>query len=128
MEPSQSKIVELLSCRRMRCMRRLRSSGDISSAVRMAATNPSTLNGLISIAPSISSADPVKRLRMQHAALVELAGDELLGDEIHSVLQRRHDADVGGAIDAGEKIRVDVLVDQDDRRPVGGSVFGCSSR
>src|SRR5215831_640577 len=38
----------------------------------------------------------------QDAALVELARDKLLGHEIHSVLQRRHDAQIAGAVDGSE--------------------------
>src|SRR6185503_299248 len=60
----------------------------------------------------------------EYAAFVELARDEFLGHEIHSVLQRRHDAEIGRAIDAGEQIGIDVLVDQHDRRPVVGAEFG----
>ncbi len=30
----------------------------------------------------------------QHAVVVEAAGDEFLGDEVHAVVQRRHDAEV----------------------------------
>ena len=59
---SQSKIVEFCSWRRMRCMRRRRSSGDIDSAAWIAATKPSMLNGLMRIAPSISSAEPANLL------------------------------------------------------------------
>ena len=36
----------------------------------------------------------------QHAVLVAARGDELLGDQVHAVVQRRHHAHVGGAIHA----------------------------
>ena len=34
----------------------------------------------------------------QHAVLVAARGDELLGDQVHAVVQRRHHAHVGGAV------------------------------
>jgi hypothetical protein len=61
---------------------------------------------------------PSEAAEDQYPALVDLAGDELLGHEIHSVLERRHDAEITGAIDGGQQIGIHVLVDQHDRRPV----------
>ena len=35
----------------------------------------------------------------QHAVLVDACRAELLGDQVHAVAQRRHEHDVGGAIE-----------------------------
>jgi hypothetical protein len=58
----------------------------------------------------------------QHTTFVELAADEFLRDEVHSVLQRRHETEIRRSIDGGQQVRVDVVVNQHDRRPVDGSV------
>ena len=57
----------------------------------------------------------------QHAARPPSSaarGDELLGDEIHAVVQRRHHARVGGAVERADLFGRVVLAAEDDRRPV----------
>jgi hypothetical protein len=72
----------------------------------------------MSTAPSSSSAAPVRRLSSSDALLVELAGEELLGHEVHPVLQRRDEAHVGRAVDPGQLRRRHVAVLEHDGLPV----------
>ena len=60
----------------------------------------------------------------QHAAMVGARGDELLGDQIHAVVQRRHDAHRGRAVERGDLRRLAMLVDVDDRAPALGARSG----
>ena len=54
----------------------------------------------------------------QHAGrLGVLRGDELLGDEVHAVAQRRHQRDVGRPVDAGKRGARIGAVDVAHRRP-----------
>ena len=48
--------------------------------------------------------------------------DILLGDEIHAVMQRRHHADLGGAIKSRQHGLAETLVEIADRGPVGFAV------
>ena len=58
----------------------------------------------------------------EDAALVFARGDELLGDEIHPVLQGRDETQVGRSIDRGQQLGVDVLVHEHDGLPVSGAI------
>ena len=51
----------------------------------------------------------------QHAALVLPRGDELLGHEVHAVVQARDEAEVGGAVVRVDALGVVVLDLEDDR-------------
>ena len=54
----------------------------------------------------------------QHAGIVRILRREIfLGDKVHAVAQRRHHADVGGAIKAGQNGARIGPVDVADRRP-----------
>ncbi|MDF1501664.1 hypothetical protein [Roseisolibacter sp. H3M3-2] len=55
----------------------------------------------------------------EHALLVDVAGDELLGHQVHPVLQRRHEAQVARTVDRRQLLGARVLAQQHDRRPVG---------
>ena len=41
----------------------------------------------------------------QHSAVVDARGDELLGDQVHPVAQRRHEHDVGGTVEGRHLLR-----------------------
>ena len=59
----------------------------------------------------------------QHAGIGGvLCRDIFLGDEIHAVLQRRHHADLGRAIETGQHGLAKTLVEIADRRPVDFAV------
>ena len=47
-----------------------------------------------------------------------MAGDEPLGNKVHSVLQRRNDAQISRAVNIDEQVGVDILVDEHNRGPV----------
>ena len=57
----------------------------------------------------------------QHAVLVGARGDELLGDQVHAVVQRRHHAHVGGAVDVRDLLGLVMLRPVDDRHPAVGA-------
>src|SRR6185437_4513988 len=54
----------------------------------------------------------------EYAALLELTREKFLRHEFHSVLQRRDETEIRGAIHAREHLRTDVLMDQHDGRPL----------
>ena len=55
----------------------------------------------------------------QHAGIGRVLGcDIFLGDQVHAVLQRRHHADLRGAIEPGKHGLAKALVEIADRRPV----------
>ena len=55
----------------------------------------------------------------QHALLVVARGDELLGDQVHAVVQAADEAEVGGAMVLVDGVRLVMLGEQDDRRMLG---------
>jgi hypothetical protein len=55
----------------------------------------------------------------QDAGIGYLAGDELLGDQVHAVSQRRDESDVGIAVDPAEALLVQRAVEVADGRPAG---------
>ena len=66
---------------------------------------------------SASSRDaPANCDRMSTPLLVVVRGDELLGDEVHAVVQAAHDAHVGRAQVLVDGVGLVVLGEQDDRR------------
>ncbi len=100
-------------------MQRIRSrcsSGCIVSASWSAAAHWSASYGLTTSA-SASSRDAPGELRQdQHALLVVARGDELLGDEVHAVVQAADEAQVGGAVILVDGLGLVVLDDEHDRR------------
>jgi hypothetical protein len=56
----------------------------------------------------------------EHAVAVGAGRGELLGDEVHAVAQRRHEHDVGGAVQADQLGLREAAVQVVDRRAVEG--------
>ncbi len=73
--------------------------------------------GLTSKASVNSSAAPVNVLRIRHAAVVAPGCDEFLGDEVHPVVQRRDEADVRRAVEAGNLVVRMMALQEHDRLP-----------
>ena len=86
----------------------------------MASATCCTSYGLTSSASLSSSAAPAKRAQDQHALFVVARGDEFLGDQIHAVMQRGDQADVGSAVEACDLVVRVMLLQQDDRHPAAG--------
>src|SRR5688572_29691320 len=56
----------------------------------------------------------------QHPAAVVAHRHELLRDQVHAVMEGRHHAEVGMAIEGPDLRSVDMPIDVDDRAPVAG--------
>ena len=102
MSEAQPKTLRPATLRRMARMRSRRSSASMSMARVMAAANPSTSYGLMMSASRNSSRRAGERAQHQHAVLVVSRRDELFRDEIHPVVQRADDAEIGHAVERDE--------------------------
>ena len=102
---------------RIRCIRRCRSSRGISRADRMASAISSMANGIDLQRVGQLAGRAGELAEDQHAVLVGPAGDELLGDQVHPVVQRADDAEVGQPVQGHHLDRPEVLLAVDDGRP-----------
>ena len=84
---------------------------------------PSMSWGLTSSASVSSWAAPANSLRTRTPRSATRARHELLGDQVHAVVERRHEHHVGGAIERGDLDVLEGLMDVvNRRRPDSGEI------
>lgn len=115
----------LLSCTadRMRCIRRFRSAGDIPMASRIASASSSIAYGLNRRASLSLESSPGKLAQEQDAILVRPASDELLGNQVHSIMKRADDAEVSQTMECSHLHRREVPLEVNHGAPPLRSPF-----